>query len=266
MHPELFTIYIGMSSWTVLSYLFFYMLAIIVVVCGTYLFAIHRKFERKPVFFALIGMTISGFLGARVLHVLTNLQYYLSGSGDIFSLHMEGFAISGGLISAILTGLSICKIFKIDFWKLGDTAVPFLGLGIAIARIGCFLNGCCFGKITDLPWGVKYPMMSQAHQYQLSHEIGNIFGTLAVHPTQLYEAFFAILGSILAACLIYKKITSGIAILTFGIIFSVFRLINMQLRVMTSTFDAPQFFYPIFYVCIVIVCGILMYIRIYKEH
>jgi phosphatidylglycerol---prolipoprotein diacylglyceryl transferase len=259
MHPELFTIQLGNFIWTVKAYSFSYLIATLVVVFGTYFLARKRGFKKNPLLIFLASVTISGFLGARILHWLTNWQAYSLGKYNLFSLDMEGFSISGGILSALIIGFTVCNKLKIDFWKLGDISVVFLGLGISVARLGCFLNGCCFGKNTNLPWGVTFPNMSQAHQYQLFNGVGSFFGVSAVHPTQLYEAMAAIIGSLIALYIIRKKYEPGVAILFFGIWFALFRLFNMQFRVMPSTYDAPKFFYPVFYLGVMMVCGGMLY-------
>jgi phosphatidylglycerol:prolipoprotein diacylglycerol transferase len=259
MYPELFVINWGNFIWIVKSYSFFYFLAITLTVVGTFLLARKRGFEKNKLIIFLFGVSMVGFVGARMLHFLTNWNAYVSGEYGLFSLNMEGFAIFGGIAGALFAGWLISRKLKLDFWKLGDTSVVFLGVGIAMARIGCFLNGCCFGKKTTLPWGVRFPDLSQAHQYQLSHGIGNFFATSAVHPTQAYEALAALIGSVMAIYFIKKKYPAGVAILSFILWLSFFRLVNMQLRVMPSTFDAPDFFYPLFYLSSVLICIIIFY-------
>lgn len=259
MHPELFVIHWANFVWVVRAYGFFYFLATILVVVGAFFLARKRGFERNKLFIFLLSVSVSGFAGARILHFLTNWEAYASGGYNIFSLSMEGFAISGGIACALLAGWLVSKKMKLDFWKLGDTSVVFLGVGIFMARIGCFLNGCCFGKKTSLPWGVHFPNLSQAHQYQLSHGIGNFFTASAIHPTQIYEALAALIGSLLAIYFISKKYPAGVAILYFILWFSFFRLINLQMRVMPGTFDAPDIFYPLFYVGVMIGCSIFLY-------
>lgn len=264
MHPELSIINLGDFNWVIKSYSFFYLLALVVVILGTFLLAQKNGFLKNKLILFLGLVSIGGLFGARLLHFLTNKEAYLSDKYDFFSLDMEGFAISGGILGAILTGWLVSKKLKLDFWRLGDISVIFLGLGIALARIGCFLNGCCFGKRTSLPWGVNFPELSQAHQYQLSHGMGSFFGVFAVHPTQIYEALAVIFGSLIALFIIRKKYQSGIAILSFGIWFALFRLFNMQLRVMPSTLDVYPLFYPILYVSVIIICSILLIQKIKK--
>ncbi|MDX9914064.1 MAG: prolipoprotein diacylglyceryl transferase [Candidatus Moranbacteria bacterium] len=262
MHPELFSIQLGNFVWVVKAYSFFYFIAALVVALGTFWLAKKRGFKNGALLVFIFGVIVGGFVGARILHWFTNQNAYVLGEYNLFSLDMEGFAFSGGIIGALLIGYLLCRKLKIDFWKLGDTSIVFLGVGIAIARVGCFLNGCCFGKSTKLPWGVNFPELSQAHQYQLSHGVGSFFGVAAVHPTQLYEALAALIGSLMAVHFIRKKVSTGVAILLFGLWFSFFRLLNMRLRVMPSTFDAPEFFYPIFYVSVMIMCGGMIWIKL----
>lgn len=259
MHPELFVIHFENSILAVKAYSFFYFLATFLVVVGTFFLARKRGFEKNKLFIFLFIVLIAGFSGARILHCLTNWNAYISGKYNLFSFNMEGFAISGGITGALFAGWMISKKLKIDFWKLGDTGVVFLGVGIAMARIGCFLNGCCFGKKTTLPWGVHFPNLSQAHQYQLSHGMGNFFVVSAVHPTQVYEALAALVGSLLAIYVIRKKYPAGVAVLVFILWFFLFRLINMQLRVMPSTFDAPASFYLLFYLGVMSGCLMFLY-------
>jgi phosphatidylglycerol:prolipoprotein diacylglycerol transferase len=254
MYPELLVINFRDFHWIIKSYSFFYFLAVVVVVWGIFFLSSENGFRKKDLIIFLLVTCGSGFFGARLMHFLTNREAYLLEKYNIFSLDMEGFAIAGGIMGAVLSGFWICKKLKIDYWKLGDISVIFLGFGIALARIGCFLNGCCFGKKTSLPWGVNFPELSQAHQYQLSHGMGSFFGVSAVHPTQIYEALAAIIGSLMAIYFLKKKFTKGIAILFFGIWFASFRLFNMQLRVMPITLDVHPFFYPIFYMSVIIIC------------
>jgi phosphatidylglycerol:prolipoprotein diacylglycerol transferase len=68
---------------------------------------------------------------------------------------------------------------------------PSLALGVAFGRIGCFLNGCCYGDRCDLPWALRFPKGSipwwdHVHQHWITKDAAQ---SLAVHPTQLYSAF-----------------------------------------------------------------------------
>lgn len=207
------------------------------------------NFKHALIFLAIL--LVAAFVGARLLHGFTNFGYYHQHPDRWLALDTQGFALFGGIIFAIITSILTARILKINLWKIGDGLAPFLGVSIALVRIGCFLNGCCFGKETNLPWGVTFPFFSPAHKYQLSHGAADIFSIHPVHPTQLYELIAALIGSGIALYCIKKKLPDGIAILAFGIWFALFRLGNYFLRVTTDTFDAPAYFYPTLYVLLI---------------
>jgi phosphatidylglycerol:prolipoprotein diacylglycerol transferase len=204
-------------------------------------------------------VTIAAFVGARVLHGLINFGYYRLHPDRWLALDFQGFALFGGIISAVVVGIIGCTILKINFWKLGDHWIPFLGLSIALMRVGCFLNGCCFGKETNLPWGVRFPFFSPAHKYQLAHHSADLFSVQLVHPTQLYELLAALIASGIAVIILKKKYREGTAILTFIILFAAIRWINYSFfRVMPDTFDASPLLYPLLYAGTIFVSLVLL--------
>ena len=91
-----------------------------------------------------------------------------------------GFVFFGGAVTAIVALLIYLKKKKLPLLKTADFLIVGLPLGHAFGRIGCFLAGCCYGRPTDLPWGVTFtdPHSLVAPQY---------LGTTPLHPTQLYE-------------------------------------------------------------------------------
>jgi phosphatidylglycerol:prolipoprotein diacylglycerol transferase len=100
-----------------------------------------------------------------------------------------GLAFYGGLIFAAAFGLYYARKHKLGMWKMADLAAPWIAFGLALTRIGCFLNGCCYGKVTNVPWAVRFPKDSVLHQTQVdAHLIHPNDATLLVHPTQIYLA------------------------------------------------------------------------------
>jgi phosphatidylglycerol:prolipoprotein diacylglycerol transferase len=127
----------------------------------------------EDVFDMAFTILVWGFLGARLFYVIQNFSYYMREPLKIFAVWEGGLIFYGGAIAAF-GGLAVMsRNKKWSFWRILDFLVPYVALTHAFGRIGCFLNGCCFGKTCDLPWAVRFP--------ELSH---------AVHPTQLYEALF----------------------------------------------------------------------------
>src|SRR5206468_2599640 len=100
-----------------------------------------------------------------------------------------GMAYYGGFIFASAFGLHYARKHQLGMWKMADLAAPWIAFGLALTRVGCFLNGCCYGKVTRAPWGVRFPIGSIAHDAQKeAHLIAANAPALPVHPTQLYLA------------------------------------------------------------------------------
>jgi phosphatidylglycerol:prolipoprotein diacylglycerol transferase len=88
-----------------------------------------------------------------------------------------GLAYYGGFVLAVPFALRFARKHQLGIWRLADVCAPVVALGLFFGRMGCFLNGCCFGQPTALPWGVDFPQVA---------------GHGRVHPTQLYEALGAL--------------------------------------------------------------------------
>ncbi len=100
-----------------------------------------------------------------------------------------GLAYYGGFIFASLFGLHYSRKHKLGMWKMADLAAPWIAFGLALTRIGCFLNGCCYGKLSNLPWAAHFPIGSVVHDAQRdAHLIAARAATLPVHPAQIYLA------------------------------------------------------------------------------
>ena len=137
------------------------------------------------VFDMAFAVLVWGFLGARLFYVIQNFSYYVIEPLKIFAVWEGGLIFYGGAITAFLGFWLMARKKKWPFWKTLDFLVPYGALTHAFGRIGCFLNGCCYGKACELPWAVRFPELSYA-----------------VHPTQLYEAFYDI---VLFAFLIKRR-------------------------------------------------------------
>ncbi|MFC1510722.1 prolipoprotein diacylglyceryl transferase [Candidatus Omnitrophota bacterium] len=145
------------------------MLAIAVLVCGA-LFARDAEplgVSRDCAFDFVFWVVFSGILGARVFFVLLNAAYFLKHPVEMVMVQQGGLSWQGGLIGGSMVALIYVKIKKLPLLKMLDVAAPYVALGQAIGRIGCLLNGCCYGR--PVAWGMYFPV----HQDRL-------------HPTQIY--------------------------------------------------------------------------------
>lgn len=114
---------------------------------------------------------LCGILGARALYVAANWSHYAAHPSEILRIDQGGLIFYGGLLAAGAGVIGMAYVKKLPLWKLGDFTVSALPLGHAFGRIGCLLNGCCYGAPCDLPWAVH-----TADAWR--------------HPVQGYEALF----------------------------------------------------------------------------
>lgn len=119
---------------------------------------------------------ISAIVGARLLFVMVNFDSFIDNPGRIFLVNEGGLVFFGGLIGVLVAGIPFVRKKKMNLGKIMDLFAPSVPLGQALGRIGCFLNGCCYGKITDSSCGIVFPSIGDG---------------LAHHPTQIYEAIFS---------------------------------------------------------------------------
>lgn len=146
------------------------MLALAILICGFFLGREAKKQGISPevmndlIFFSIMG----GISGARIFYVFLNFDFFAQNPLEIFMIWHGGLAWQGGLIGGLMGGIIFARSKRLSVLLLLDLCAPYLALGQSIGRIGCFLNGCCYGK--PLAWGIYFPV----HQDRL-------------HPTQLYE-------------------------------------------------------------------------------
>jgi phosphatidylglycerol:prolipoprotein diacylglycerol transferase len=149
----------------------------------------RRGLDGDRLFNMTLLIMIGSVVGARALYVLS---HWSSFSGDligVFRIWEGGLVKHGGVIIGIAIALLYTKLRQLPILTVFDAAAPSLMLGAAVARVGCFLNGCCFGTPTELFCGVEFPEGSFAYY---------VFPGAHIHPTQIYAAllgtaFFAIL-------------------------------------------------------------------------
>lgn len=121
----------------------------------------------------VLAAVVGGILGARLFYVVGHWSYYMAHTGEIFKVNMDGLVFYGGLILGLALTIVVGRLRRQNFWNTMDLAGLCVPLALAIGRIGCLLNGCCYGKPTTLPWGITFPIST------------GIVGPR--HPTQIYE-------------------------------------------------------------------------------
>ena len=256
------------QQWAVGSYGFFMALAALAVLFISMWIISTRKLPFPQSALCLSLMAISVPVGARMLNVAINPGYYSRYPEKVMLIDNSGISIMGGLLLAMLTGIVTARLLKLPIWRLGDAVAPGLGIGIALMKAGCFLNGCCYGVRTDLPWGVRFPYGSLPHRHYLSEtaaggvfSLGKLLTSPVIHPTQLYEMSGALLAAALAAFLFKKMAPEGVPGLAALDIYLLCRLGCHFLRVQPATNTVPFLFYPVVYMIILVISTALLFVK-----
>lgn len=121
----------------------------------------------------VLGAVVGGIVGARLFYIVGHWSYYMANKGEILKLNMDGLVFYGGLLLGFTLAVLVGRWRNLRFWEVMDLGGLTVPLALAIGRIGCTLNGCCYGKQTSLPWGITYPATT------------GLVGPR--HPTQVYE-------------------------------------------------------------------------------
>ncbi|NLO22692.1 MAG: prolipoprotein diacylglyceryl transferase [Syntrophomonadaceae bacterium] len=206
MHPVL----LQFGGLKIYSWGFMLAIAAILAILG-----IRRRFDREGydremVLDMVIIMVLFGILGGRVAYIIVyEWAEFLANPLSFFSPGLSGLVWYGAFIGGLLAFLLYIWKKRLDFWEMADIFAPYLALGYALVRIGCFLNGCCYGLPTGSEFGVVFP--------HLDAELR--------HPTQLYSS---LLNFILAAFLLWlyeRRLFKGQVFIVYLIGYSIYRFI-----------------------------------------
>ncbi len=163
-----------------------------------------------------LGLVISGILGARLFYILQNLKFYIDYPQQILMLHRGGLSFYGGFLIATIFASIFLKRQRLPALKTFDIVCPYLALAQAIGRIGCFLNGCCYGKPANSGCLVYFPGQN-----------------IARHPVQIYNSLSLLLIFIILRTFQAKKgrkAYAGQAFLLYCLFYSILRFFMEYLR------------------------------------
>jgi phosphatidylglycerol:prolipoprotein diacylglycerol transferase len=202
------------------------------VLIGFYYGVKDGRSLRDLVDIALV-VVLSALLGSKLFHTLFEARGHVLADGSVAEgvvdllkddpwhwarLFEAGYVFYGGVVGAIaLTYLYTVRRGVPDKGSIGDYGVPGLLFGTFVGRIGCFLGGCCFGHPTDMPWGVRFP-------------VGHESESVPIHPVQLYDAAFGLLGLVLFFVLFAKRRFGGELFCGYIVTYAAFRFGTEMLR------------------------------------
>ena len=225
MHPIL----IGSpSGFAIRSYGFMLALSFML---GIYLAARRAKkvgFDPNLIMDLSIWIIIASIVGSRLLYVVYHLDEFKGQWFNIINpvqngqLGIGGLTMLGGVVLAIITAYSFMRWKKMSFLKTADIMIPSFALGIFLTRIGCFLNGCCHGIESHLPWATTFTNDYCAVATDLMHT--------PLHPTQLYSSLYGLI--ILITLLLIDKVKKfdGTLFFVFLILYGISRFFVEFLR------------------------------------
>ncbi len=146
-------------------------------------------------------LLIAGIGGARLFYLVQYADRVFAGKQGFdlikaaFNLSQGGLVLFGGLFGGAAAYFIFCYRRGIHPLRLGDIAIPSIFVGIGFGRIGCLLNGCCYGGRCDLPWAITFPQGSVPWQAMVQRGFldPDSPATFALHPTQIYSSIDAFL-------------------------------------------------------------------------
>jgi phosphatidylglycerol---prolipoprotein diacylglyceryl transferase len=222
------------------------------IIAGIYIGASELRRKGLPpalmAEFAPYGI-ISGLVLSRIVFVVTHAEYFRDAPFQAFNLRAGGLSFFGGLAGGVIAAFIFLRIKKISFLRFADCAAPALAAALFFGRIGCFLNGCCYGIPTSLPWAVTY------ENIRSSAPLG-----IPLHPAQLYEAA----GNLLIFAVLFgfreKRFLSKGAFFFFLFLYSGLRLFNERFRADTLAFITPRFAWTELFFAVIMSFALIMFL------
>ncbi|HJT29863.1 MAG TPA: prolipoprotein diacylglyceryl transferase [Pyrinomonadaceae bacterium] len=212
MYPELFRI----GNFPINTYGVFLAIAFLCAILIAVRLARRDGLPAEKIYDLCLWMLLAGLVGSKILMLFTEPDYR-DNPALFLSLDFlrSGGVWYGGLLGAVLAGYFLMKRYKLPWWKTADACAPGIAIGNFFGRQGCFAAGCCWGKPTTLPWGVKFT--------EAGHQITGVPIDAHLHPTQLYESFGMLLVFLFLFWLHKRKRFDGQVILAYALFYSAIR-------------------------------------------
>jgi phosphatidylglycerol:prolipoprotein diacylglycerol transferase len=163
----------------------------------------REGYPAELIYSLAVWLVISGIIGGRLFFVIEYWKDFqkdtvLATLGAVIKYTEGGLVVYGAFLGGAVAAIWFLIRHKLPVLALGDIISPSVMLGLALGRIGCFLNGCCYGGQCDLPWAVSFPKDSPPYKEQASKGLlgqppEEAERSLPVHPAQLYSSIDAFL-------------------------------------------------------------------------
>ncbi|HVJ87334.1 MAG TPA: prolipoprotein diacylglyceryl transferase [Caulifigura sp.] len=184
-------------------------------------------------------LLIGGVFGGRLFYLVQYRKQVYQGINNLqdaviatVNLTAGGLVLIGALVGGGLGFLAFCRARKLSIPDVADAFMPSVFIGIGFGRIGCLMNGCCFGDRCELPWGIAFPNGSVP--FKILAERGFVAAnapfTMPLHPTQIYSALDGFLIALVTTVLFYERRWKGEVFAWGCVIYSVTRFLMEFLR------------------------------------
>jgi len=215
-----------------------------------------------------LRVIIGALIGGRLIYVFTYLDYYLKDPIKILYIRQGGLSFLGGFLFAVILAWLYVKKNQLIFWKYADICSPAIAIGLGIGRIGCLLNGCCFGVITD-SYGIKFPAEHLPPAY-LQHLKDGLISqgsacSLPVVPTQIYSSIYGFAIFLILLRISKPKRYDGFTFLMFLILYSVARFSIEFFRFYENRIVLFKIFSITQVVCIIVIIFAIFMMRYLKK-
>lgn len=171
-------------------------------------------------------LIVGALVGSRVLYVISYWREEFAAQPwyEVLMIRKGGLVFYGGFLGAVTAGVAYCRWKRLPLWRVADVMAPSIALGYFFGRLGCLMNGCCYGRECAWPWGIHFPNGHETYPH-------------AVHPTQLYEAFSGLLAYGFLAWFYRRKRVDGV-------VFALYLMTNAVIRFGVEFFRGD---YPVHY-------------------
>ncbi len=177
--------------------------------------SVPRDFESSLYSYIIMGL----LLGARLGYVIFyDPSTYVRRPLEVFAIWHGGMSFHGGLVGSVIAGILFCRKTHVDFWQTADLVIVTAPIGLGLGRIGNFINGELYGRVSDVPWAMVFPEG----------------GSLPRHPSQLYEF---LLEGVLLFIILWTVKDRG---LRTGVLTSLFLMLYGLFRFVVEFFRQPD--------------------------
>jgi len=178
----------------------------------------REKISADKIADIVLWLMVGAIIGARIVYVTTYWKEEFADQpfSEIFMVQHGGLVYYGGFIGATIAGFIYIRWKKMPLWKTADVLAPSIALGSFFGRAGCLLNGCCYGRPTNLPWAITFTNPQ-------AHELSGTPLNVSLHPTEIYDGLLNLILYFFLAWLFRRKKFDGQIFATYLLCYSVIR-------------------------------------------